>query len=171
MNTLEQTTFISNSPALQLPVTTDLLLKLWKVSAKEQELQIMRSRRNKNDLSNQNDSNASFVKDTEFGKVSNTALHENMSSPLEDTTHGCLPTETPHTKTAQINDTLDLETIIQQIGEKFKLNTGQWIAFRIIAQSFIKEHVLKDDNVNGSKPEHLCIILTGPGGTGKNTCC
>jgi adenylylsulfate kinase-like enzyme len=57
---------------------------------------------------------------------------------------------------------MDPETVINQIGSEFQLNHKQWISFRIIARSFIKIHL----NML-SKPEPICMLMTGPAGTGK----
>jgi hypothetical protein len=54
---------------------------------------------------------------------------------------------------------MDPETVINRIGSEFQLNSKQWVAFRIIAHSFIKIHLNMLE-----KPEPM---MTGPAGTGK----
>ena len=52
--------------------------------------------------------------------------------------------------------------VINRIGTEFHLNSKQWVAFRIIARSFIKIHLKMFD-----KPEPIHMLMTGPAGTGK----
>jgi len=57
---------------------------------------------------------------------------------------------------------MNAEDVINRVGSKFGLNKKQWIAFCLIACSFIKTHVSMSEN-----PQPIRILLTGPGGTGK----
>ena len=55
------------------------------------------------------------------------------------------------------------DEIIDSVGQSFKLNEMQWVAFKIIARSFVHRYVEGID----SDDEPLCMLMTGPGGTGK----
>ena len=50
-----------------------------------------------------------------------------------------------------------------KVSTDFNLNEKQWIAFQIIARSFVQGHVYNQD----LDEEPLCMLMTGPGGTGK----
>jgi len=58
---------------------------------------------------------------------------------------------------------LEPESVMNTIGKEYKLNPKQWIAFHIITKYFVQKFIIKQN-----KPlEHLCMLITGPGGTGK----
>jgi len=74
----------------------------------------------------------------------------------------CPETNAPNSNTPQQKFNVDPEAVINRIRSEFLLNKKQWVAFCIIARSFIKTYVQMGDT-----PEAICMLLTGPGGTGK----
>src|ERR1700683_4113794 len=65
----------------------------------------------------------------------------NEDSPSETASSGCPQTDAPNMNVPRKKENLDPEKIINQIGAKHQLNSKQWVAFRIIACSFIKTHL------------------------------
>jgi hypothetical protein len=136
-----------------LPVPTKQLLKSWMSSTKEQERSIAHSRRNAQVSEILTPVN--IIADTEQGSSAQT-----QSPPVEQT-HTCLATDAPSKSNAE--QLLSAEDVINRIGKDCKLNEKQWIAFRIIARSFVNRYVYKQD----LQEEPLRMFMTGPGGTGK----
>jgi hypothetical protein len=64
--------------------------------------------------------------------------------------------------TPQQTANIDPETVINQIGTEFHLNSKQWVTFQIITRSFIKICLNMSD-----KPEPIRMLMTGPAGIGK----
>ncbi|KAI5984364.1 hypothetical protein EDD15DRAFT_2177323, partial [Pisolithus albus] len=55
------------------------------------------------------------------------------------------------------------ESVVNKIGNEYKLNEKQWVAFRIITNYFVQKFICKKNTAS----ERLCMFMTGPGGTGK----
>ena len=151
-----------------LPTVTNILLKKWKKAIQEQEALIVNARRGKSDPSNQNinaDLEINNVKSTNAFSLADMEIQE----PFKDSNNSscCPSTDAPNINAQASSIYIDPETVIQQIGTEYNLNEKQWIAFKIISGSFIKNHIQKSVELE-PKPEDLIrIILTGPGGTGK----
>jgi PIF1-like helicase len=152
-----------NSPTLPqspqiptLPNVTDKILKNWTTSLKQQEANSMQQRQCEEDIHNPVNNPSAFIPPTEaaspFEKIGS---NKNASS-------NCPHTEAPNLNTSDETTDLDPEEIINQVGSEHQLNSKQWVAFQIIARSFIKTHLEMSDT-----PEPIRILLTGPGGTGK----
>ena len=56
----------------------------------------------------------------------------------------------------------DSESVVTRISCDYSLNEKQWIAYCIITKYFLQKFVAKKDTA-----DHLCMLMTGPGGTGK----
>ena len=135
-----------------LPNVTDVLLKQWKADLKNQEAASIHNRRIQTDI--QHPTNiADFVPPTE---------HADVGDPQKDISSICAESDAPKLNTPQQTACMDPETVINQIGTEFHLNSKQWVSFRIIACSFIKIHLNMLD-----KPEPIRMLMTGPAGTGK----
>jgi hypothetical protein len=132
-----------------LPTVTDALLKHQKTSLKTQEATLMQQRQNQMDSSNPTMNDSSHIPPTEG------AHSQSTSSP-------CPQTDAPNINKSPQTTDMDPEDVINHVGSKFGLNKKQWISFRLVACSFIKTHASMSDN-----PQPICILLTGPGGTGK----
>ena len=93
------------------------------------------------------------VAETEQGPMIHTVDHTETGL--------CPPTDTM--KVDKPDEMLSAEDVIRKVGNELNLNEKQWVAFKIIARSFIREHVegIKSDS------EPLRMLMTGPGGTGK----
>jgi hypothetical protein len=138
-----------SQPSCQLPNVNDVLLKQWKADLKSQEASSIQKRRIQTDI--QHPTNITdFVPPTE---------HANVGDPQKDISSICAETDAPKLNTPQQTANMDPETVINRIGSEFQLNSKQWVAFRIIAHSFIKIHLNMLE-----KPEPM---MTGPAGTGK----
>jgi PIF1-like helicase len=125
-------------------------------SLKQQEAASTQRRRSEVDVKNPVTNPSVTIPSTE-------AAHPlNKDCPDESTSSSCPQTDAPNLNIP--HETVDLypEEIINRIGAKHQLNGKQWVAFRIIARSFIKTHLHMSDT-----PEPIRILLTGPGGTGK----
>ena len=139
-------------PSCHLPNVTDVLLKQWKADLKNQEAASIQKRRIQRDI--QHPTNIDdFVPSTE---------HANVGDPQKDISSICAETDAPKLNTPQQTVNMDPEIVINRIGTEFHLNSKQWIAYRIIARSFIKIHLNMLD-----KPEPIRMLMTGPAGTGK----
>jgi len=139
-------------PSCHLPNVTDALLKYWEADLKNQEAASIRNRRIQTDI--QHPTNiADFVLPTE---------HANVGDPQKDISSICAETDAPKLNTPQQTADMDPEAVINQIGTEFHLNSKQWVAFRIIARSFMKICLNMLD-----KPEPIRMLMTGPAGTGK----
>lgn len=57
------------------------------------------------------------------------------------------------------------QQLINTVGEQHQLQPQQWIAFRIITQSFLEN---REKRHTSNKSDPLRMLLTGPGGTGKS---
>jgi hypothetical protein len=143
-----------SQPSLQLPTVTETLLKQWKASLKAQEAASLQKRRGQIDICNPTTIH-DFAPPTE-------TMHANVSDPQKHTPSICPETDAPNINVPQQSTKLDPETVINNIGAKFHLRTKQWVAYRIIARSFIKIHVDM-----GDRPEPIWMLMTGPAGTGK----
>jgi hypothetical protein len=119
----------SSQPSNQLPPVTDILLKQWKTSLKNQEAASMQKRRCQVDIQNPNTNISNLVSPTE---------HPSVGDPQKDISSICAETYAPKLKMPQQTVNTDPESIINHIGPEFHLNSKQWVAFRIIARSFIK---------------------------------
>lgn len=136
---------VIKSIGVNLPEPTDDMLKFWSSSIKQQEAAITHARRNA-----QVSVEISVAK-TENGLMTSTAM---------------LGADCPESEAIQMTDhgpSLTAEDMITRIGKESGLNETQWVAFRIIARSFIRRYV--DDKDRDQEP--LRMLLTGPGGTGK----
>ena len=133
----------------KIPTTTDTLLKQWKMSMKTQEATLMQQRQHQMDPSNPTMIDPSHIPQTE-------------GAHPQPTSSSCPKTDTPNINKSQKTTHIDPEDVINNIGSKFGLNKKQWIAFRLVARSFIKTHASMSDH-----PQPIRILLTGPGGTGK----
>jgi hypothetical protein len=140
----------SMSEGTELPVPTPHLLKKWKLAVKEQERVVAHNRRNAQEKSGLHVPSDSIT-ETEL-------LTEAKVSPPSITME-CTPTGVPKDNQSLFS----AEDIINNIGVNFNMNERQWIAFRIIAQSFIQRHVSKQY----LDKDPLRMFMTGPGGTGK----
>jgi hypothetical protein len=58
---------------------------------------------------------------------------------------------------------MTVQDVIETVGREFSLNPKQWVAFWIIAQFFVVKYIDK----SLLEEEQLCMLMTGPGGTGK----
>jgi hypothetical protein len=86
----------------------------------------------------------------------------NKDCPNESSLSSCGQTDAPNLNIPHETVDLDPEEIINWIGAEHQLNGKQWVAFRIIARSFIKTHLHMSNTT-----EPIRILLTGPGSTGK----
>jgi len=134
-----------------LPVPTKELLKNWMQTIKDQEHAITHNRRNAQE-------SVTFtpvvnIADTEQG------IAAQVHCPIID--RDCPPTDVSHKNDA--DQLISAEDVIEKIGKECGLNEKQWVAYRIIARSFVRRHVCKQ-NV---EEEPLRMFMTGPGGTGK----
>ena len=133
-----------------LPTPTAHLLKSWMQDIKEQEQSIAHNRRNAQDFPTLTP--VANITGTEQGITA-----QMCNSPMD---YDCPPTDVSHKIGS---DLLSAEDVIEKIGKECGLNEKQWVAYRIIARSFISRHVYKQD----VKEEPLRMFMTGPGGTGK----
>jgi PIF1-like helicase len=140
----------STSEMIDLPNPTPQLLKKWKLAIKEQECIVAHNRRNAQEKSELHIPSNSIA-DTE---LLTEAKFSPMAKPME-----CAPTDVPKASQSLVS----VEDIINDIGARFNMNERQWIAFRIIARSFVQKHVYKQY----SDKDPLHMFMTGPGGTGK----
>ena len=139
----------STSVKQTFPEPTTLTLKNWMQEVKRQETIIAHARRNVQETM----PDALHVLPTESGATVQTAEHHtNLDCPPTDTT----PVYGP-------NNVLSAEDVIEKVGKEFELNEKQWVAFRIIARSFVSRYVEETD----TETEPLRMLMTGPGGTGK----
>ena len=143
----------SSQPSFHLPTMTDILLKQWKISLKNQESASMQKRRCQADIKNPTTNISDFVSPTE---------HPGVGDPQKDISSICAETDAPKLKMPHQTVNTDHESIINRIGTEAHLNSKQWISFRIIARSFIKINIDISD-----KPEPIRMLMTGPAGTGK----
>ena len=130
-------------------------LQQWTSSIKNQERSIA--------LIWQNTSSSNITSKTE---VKDTVL-EDRNSTINSfsafTTTNCRSTSisTPLSH----NQVLTAEKIINIVGEQHHLEKQQWIAFCIITRSFLENHL---NRLTSKKTNPLCMLLMGPGGTGKS---
>ena len=89
--------------------------------------------------------------------------HANNADTLHDSFVPSLHCPTTHSETQTEKFDFSDEDIINTVGNNYNLQSQQWIAFRIIARSFIRRYVYKCHDENP-----LRMLLTGPGGTGKS---
>ena len=158
---LNQADWLIANPTIQMPsvddnnwlpkVTGDLL-KRWKNSKKEQEECRASAQHNKQDVKIQT-LNPHFIAET-------VRKHD-----IEMIGKECSPTYQAAEYVSVEITSKDPESVINSNGCKFHLNRMQWVAFRIMARSFIRRYLLelKEELVT----EPLRMLLTGPGGTGK----
>jgi len=155
-NWFHSPTLPQSSQISPLPVVTDTVLKKWNSSLKQQEAASIQHRHCEEDIHNPVSNLPDFIPSTEAAPPLNKdGSNENASS-------SCPHTDAPNLNVPQETNDLDPEEIINWIGAEHQLNSKQWVAFRIIARSFIKTHLQMSDT-----PEPIRILLTGPGGTGK----
>ncbi|KAG2746802.1 hypothetical protein P692DRAFT_201717844, partial [Suillus brevipes Sb2] len=64
---------------------------------------------------------------------------------------------------ATLPDDVDPAAVIRKIGNEFKLNEKQWVAYQIIAEDFV--HRILEQQIDPGPA--LTMLMTGPGGTGK----
>ena len=124
------------------------LLKNWTAEIKIQENQIAISRRNALNPDQQIQLTKIYESET------STTYNDYVDNTIHDTiiitkNHGDLTSVEP-------------QSIINKIGKEYMLNEKQWIAFHIITQYFVQKFVIKEH-----PSKHLCMLITGPGGTGK----
>lgn len=120
-------------------------LKRWSDEIRRQETAIAATRRNALNPNQQVEQNA--VKDSSLYEGTNyhpdtLTVTEIGSSPDEN----CSPLD-----------------VINRIGHQFQLNEAQWVAFRIIAEHFVRKFIEK----RTESTDQLTMLMTGPGGTGK----
>ena len=134
----------------KIPEPSTHTLKLWMQDIKQQESLITHARRNAQESVPET---LNVVAETEQGPMIHTVDHTETGS--------CPPTDTM--KVDKPDEMLSAEDVIRKVGNELNLNEKQWVAFKIIARSFIREHVegIKSDS------EPLRMLMTGPGGTGK----
>ena len=140
-------------PTAHLLAVTDILLKKWKASLKNQEAASMQKRRCQTDIQNSTTNISNFISPTE---------HAGVGDPQKDISSICAETDAPKLNTPQQTANMDPKSVINRIGTEFHLNSKQWVSFRIIAPSFIKINLNMTD-----KPEPIRMLMTGPAGTGK----
>ena len=140
-------------PSISLPMPSPPQLKVWMKSMKDQEKKIAETRQNGNASIDSSFINFNDIKNTEY--QSDSFYLPSISS----STHCESKTDVTNPKT------LTADNIITKIGEKYNLQSQQWIAFRIITNSFLQNHILKEKKLQEREP--LRMFLTGPGGTGK----
>ena len=124
-------------------------IKMWMSTMKQQEKIIIHQRQNGN-LTGK----SSVITKTE---------QINNAKALYDSFIPLLHCPTTHSETQTEKNQISDEDIINSVGNNYNLQHQQWIAFRIIARSFIRRYVYRchDD-------DPLRMLLTGPGGTGKS---
>ena len=132
-----------------IPHPSTQQIKIWLSVMKQQEKVIIHQRQNGN-LTGK----LSVVMKTK--DTNNTETFQNSFLPL-------LHCPTTHSETQSKKGVFSEEDIINTVGNNYNLQSQQWIAFRIIARSFIRRYVFKYDDENP-----LRMLLTGPGGTGKS---
>ena len=148
-------TTITKSYVPSYPTPSTQQFKEWKNSVKIQE-NIIARRRQTGDVLQHLQQNSVIEKTECYEDVASTT---NRFLNVEN----CRPT-TVNNDIVFNNSSISSEDVINDIGEKQNLQSQQWIAFRIIARSFITTYVEKK---NALHKEPLRMFLTGPGGTGK----
>ena len=134
----------------EIPEPSTHTLKHWMQDIKWQESLIAHACRN---VQESLQDTPSMAAETEQG-LTLQAMYNNEKDQ-------CLPTDAMAVNKA--NDILSAEDVINKVGNNFKLNEKQWMAFRIIAQSFVWRYV---EGVEWDA-EPLRMLMTGPGRTGK----
>jgi SpoVK/Ycf46/Vps4 family AAA+-type ATPase len=134
----------------EIPEPSTHTLKHWMQDIKRQESLIAHACRNVQESLQDTPSTAA---ETEQG-LTLQAMYNNEKDQ-------CLPTDAMAVNKA--NNILSAEDVTNKVGNDFKLNEKQWMAFRIIAQSFVRRYV---EGVEWDA-EPLRMLMTGPGGTGK----
>jgi len=131
-------------------------LKLWQDEIKQAEKMIAHARCTRDDPNNQ-----IAMKEVTQETSSSVNVYEDHGIPVAPKTM----------VNPDIQNAGDFDGKVIQIIEQFKLNQKQQIAFHIGAQRF--KELLADEvnvstgnsNIRSGKP--LCMLMTGPGGTGK----
>jgi hypothetical protein len=140
-----------------LPPLTGTLLSQWKAYINNQETILAQQHRNNSDPHSQIQNKHHFVPATETGE-------DTYQSNLKDNIdHHCPDTEISQGETCREKKDIDSESLINRIGTQFNLNKKQWMAFKIIARSFLKIHLEQS-----SDSEAIRMFITGPGGTGNS---
>lgn len=134
-----------SEPSMTLDCTP-LQIKKWLTEIRVREDAMAETRRNALNPENQSES---------VGTVKETVIFKSTSQ----LSFSPLPTESAPPTNEQMTST----EVIQQIGDRFELNEKQWIAFRIIAEHFVRQYIEKREDTN----PQLTMLMTGPGGTGK----
>lgn len=131
-------------------------LKMWKRKIKAQELVIADARQNVLNPDKQSES-IRPVSDACETVISDL-------NTLQSEKGKCHNMEITKQETPQI-DLGGPQTIIDHVGKENSLNKKQWVAFRIIANHFVVNHI--EGNGDKSQSDGLTMLMTGPGGTGK----
>ena len=132
------------------PIPSASQLKAWMKSLKQQEKIIAHSRQNGNSSCDSSALKTETIKD---------AINDFNAFPSFP-----IPFSSYTQSKEDLHKPLSADDIITKIGKEYNLQSQQWIAFRIITQSFFQKYVLKQQP---SDHKVLRMFLTGPGGTGK----
>ena len=126
---------------------TPKMLKMWSSEIKQQENQVALSRRNA--LNPDQQLPSANVHESELGQsFINTDDDICQTELVSDTEQNLMDA--------------DSESVVTQISCDYSLNEKQWMAYCIITKYFLQMFVAKKDTAN-----RLCMLMTGPGGTGK----
>lgn len=94
-------------------------------------------------------------------------VHETMTVSVDDIPLQASDLPKPTGSTASENVSCKSpDELIERVAKEHKLNKEQTVAFRIIAAKFIEFITHLKMGTEGSV-EPLCMLMTGPGGTGK----
>ena len=139
---------MKNDDQFMISNVTAQLLKAWKSEIKQQESHIALSRRN------------ALNPDQQLSSVD---VHESELALSFNSTDDLNIRQTKLLLSNEQNLTnSDADHVVARIGSDYNLNEKQWLAYHIITKYFLEMFVTK-----GGTPCHLCMFMTGPGGTGK----
>lgn len=157
----EDKTSYELDPSLIVAIERDLprLSKAWETQLKATAEAVASRRRNNSAIHSQTQTDT--IRDTVPG-----TLHSNAFINSEQSSLPARPTIST-SSISSLSSPLTPQQIIENVGLQNSLNHEQWIAYRIIANTFL-EHRAHDLNpASAPKPTPLRMFLTGPGGTGK----